>query len=185
MLDELEVQARSMYDAGEYEHALAEFSVLREIRSRREGPYSVKYLAAMHECVRCMRHLQLWQDSDLLCSELHGKYLRTHGRAEADTVDVAKHWAWAMVHLDAIAEAVALYLVTADALWEVDRDGAGRLLGAAAAHRGPGAGDDDPLAGLSLTHTTELAQALREVADLADGDRPAVGFDGVEALQTG
>ena len=41
MLDELNDQAHADYDAGDFTSALASFSVLREIRSRREGPYSV------------------------------------------------------------------------------------------------------------------------------------------------
>ena len=40
MLAEMQQDAESLYAAGEYDHALAEFSVLREMRSRREGPYS-------------------------------------------------------------------------------------------------------------------------------------------------
>lgn len=178
MLDELEAQARSMYDAGEYRHALAEFSVLREVRARREGPYSVKYLRALHDSVRCMRPLGLWQDTDVLCRELHGKYERTHGRGEADTVDVAKHWAWALLHLDAAARAVALYVRTADALWDTDPTDAQRLLGAAAAHTED---DADPLAGLSLTHTTEIAGALRDLSSRVRNDSgaaPSIDFDG-------
>ncbi|GAA3950528.1 hypothetical protein [Gordonia caeni] len=178
MLDELEAEARSRYAAGEYEHALADFSVLREVRARREGPYSVHYLRALHDSVRCMRHLQLWQDTDLLCSELHGKYVRTHGRGEAATVDVAKHWAWAMLHLDAIAAAAALYIRTADALWDTDAPSARRLLGAAAVHTRRVA---DPLAGLTLTHTTEITdslQDLRERLEQQSGAAPSSDFDG-------
>lgn len=179
MLDELEAQAREMYAAGEYEHALADFSVLREVRARREGPYSVKYLRALHDCVRCMRPLQLWQDTDLLCRELHAKYVRTHGRGEADTVDVAKHWAWAMLQLDAVSPAVTLYLRTADALWETDLPSARRLLGAAAVHTRRVV--VDPLADLTLTHTTELTKSFRELRDrLTDesGAAPSIDFDG-------
>lgn len=178
MLDELEAEARSRYEAGEYRRALAEFSVLREVRARREGPYSVPYLRALHDSVRCMRHLQLWQDTDLLCSELHSKYVRTHGRGEADTVDVAKHWAWAMLHLDAIAAATALYIRTADALWDTDQPSARKLLGAAAVHTAHVA---DPLAGLTLTHTTEVADSLRDLRDRLgprSGASPSSDFDG-------
>ncbi|AVL98960.1 hypothetical protein C6V83_00325 [Gordonia iterans] len=182
MLDELEAQAREYYAAGEYDHALADFSVLREVRARREGPYSVKYLRALHDSVRCMRHLRLWQDTDLLCRELHGKYVRTHGRGEPDTVDVAKHWAWAMLHLDAVNAAVDLYLRTADAVWDTDPSTARRLLGAAAVHT-PRIAEvpDDALAGLSLTHTTELADSLRRLADRLGTDSGAaasIDFDG-------
>ncbi|MFT3716664.1 MAG: hypothetical protein QM774_12185 [Gordonia sp. (in: high G+C Gram-positive bacteria)] len=176
MLDELEAQARSMYDAGEYTHALAEFSVLREVRARREGPYSVKYLSALHESVRCMRHLGLWRDTDYLCTELHAKYVRTHGRGEAATVDVAKHWAWALLHLDAVDPAVRLYVTTADALWPLDEPAARRLLGAAAVHSG------DPLDGVTLTHTTELAHALADLDGLVKnetGASPSIDFDGL------
>ena len=45
MLAEMQDEAEAYLSAGEYSHALAEFSVLREIRSRREGPYSVMYLS--------------------------------------------------------------------------------------------------------------------------------------------
>ena len=131
----MQQDAEAHYAAGEYDHALAEFSVLREMRSRREGPYSVSYLANVHDCVRCMSALELWADSDPLCRELYGKYVHTHGRGEAATVDVAKHWAWALVHLADYAHALRLYLLTADALWETDPVAARRLLGAAAAHR--------------------------------------------------
>lgn len=178
MLDELETQAQELYAAGEYSHALAEFSVLREVRARREGPYSVAYLRALHASVRCMRPLQLWQDTDLLCRELHGKYVRTHGRGEADTVDVAKHWAWALLQLESIGGAVDLYIRTADALWSSDRPGARRLLGAAAVHTRRIV---DPLAGLALTHTTELTDSLRELRErlrIDDGAAPSIGFDG-------
>lgn len=176
MLDELEAQARSMYDAGDYSQALAEFSVLREVRARREGPYSVKYLRALHDSVRCMRPLKLWQDTDRLCRELHGKYLRTRGRAESATVDVAKHWAWALLHLNAIAGAVELYVRTADALWDSDESSARRLLGIAALHSDV----SDPLADLSLTHTTELAEALEHLGVLLDDASGAapIDFDG-------
>lgn len=178
MLDELETQAHEYYAAGEYTHALADYSVLREARARHEGPYSVKYLHALHCSVRCMRHLKLWQDTDLLCRELHAKYVRTHGRGEADTVDVAKHWAWAMVQLGAVNAAVSLYLVTADAVWETDTATARTLLRAAAAYAPPA---DDPLAGLTLTHTTELADSMRSLHDLRrkDGTQMAPSlFDG-------
>ncbi|WP_298441477.1 hypothetical protein [Gordonia sp. (in: high G+C Gram-positive bacteria)] len=176
MLDELEAQAREMYAAGEYAHALADFSVLREVRGRREGPYSVKYLRALHDSVRCMRHLALWQDTDLLCSELHAKYVRTHGPGEADTVDVAKHWAWAMVQLDAVSSAATLYVRTADALWDVDLPAARRLLGAAAVHTRRVV--VDPLAGLTLAHTTELAGAFRDLQGRLTDDAPSTDFDG-------
>ncbi|MFC0316400.1 hypothetical protein ACFQNE_00035 [Gordonia phosphorivorans] len=178
MLDELEAEARSSFEAGEYDHALAEFSVLREVRARREGPYSVPYLRALHASVRCMRFLQLWQDSDPLCRELHGKYVRTHGRGQADTVDVAKHWAWTMLHLGAVSAAVALYVRTADALWDSDISTARRLLGAAAVNSGPAV---DPLAGLTLTHTTELTESLADLRRLLPNDAgaaPASDFDG-------
>ncbi len=185
MLDELEAQAHQMYDAGEYTHALADFSVLREVRARREGPYSVKYLSALHESVRCMRHLQLWQDSDAACRELYGKYVRTHGRGGAATVDVAKHWAWALLQLDAINPAVSLYVRTADALWERDAVSARRLLGAATvyARRLADRLPDGPLAGLSLTHTTELTDAFDDLrARLSDDTAaPSIDFDGAAA----
>lgn len=157
-------EAQSLFEAGEYGHALAEFSVLREIRSRREGPYSAMYLSNLHDCVRCMSELEMWSDSSYLCRELHGKYVRTHGRGRGDTVDVAKHWAWALVHLNDYPPAVRLYLVTADALWDSDRDQAHRLLGAALVHRH----DSDPeglvspgtIDGVCLHHAADVLADL-------------------------
>ena len=161
MLDELDAQARQLYAAGEFAHALADFSVLREMRSRREGPYSVKYLAALHSCVRCMSHLSLWTDSDLLCSELHAKYVRTHGRGQADTVDVARHWALAMHHLHLADDVAALCVTTADALWDTDRADAVRLLGVAAAESvDAGLVRSGLVDGVALRHTAELVAAL-------------------------
>ncbi|GAA1482602.1 hypothetical protein GCM10009624_30420 [Gordonia sinesedis] len=179
MIEEMQAEARALLSAGEYSHALAEFSVLREIRSRREGPYSPMYLSNVHDCVRCMSELELWSDSTFLCKELHGKYVRTHGRGQDDTVDVAKHWAWALVHLDDYPPAIRLYLLTADALWERDPDQARRLLGAAVVHRH----DTDPIAlvgpglidGVSLRHAHDvlselnaLDASLRDTADAGD-----------------
>lgn len=173
VIEEMQAEAQALLSAGEYDHALAEFSVLREIRSRREGPYSVMYLSNLHDCVRCMSHLMLWSDASHLCRELHGKYVRTHGRAGSDTVDVAKHWAWALVHLHDYPPAVRLYLLTADALWDSDPGQAQRLLGAAVIHRH----DTDPLAllspglidGVGLRHADEERETIaRLVAVLAD-----------------
>ncbi|MFT4125894.1 MAG: hypothetical protein QM662_06650 [Gordonia sp. (in: high G+C Gram-positive bacteria)] len=170
MIEEMQDEARSLLSAGEFGHALAEFSVLREIRARREGPYSPMYLSNLHDCVRCLSALQKWSDATPLCRELHGKYVRTHGRGEADTVDVAKHWAWALVHLDDYPPALRLYVLTADALWDADRGQAHRLLGAAVAHRhgadlaalaSPGVID-----GVGLRHT---AAVLTELAGLSAG----------------
>lgn len=187
MLDELQEQARKLYTDGEYVHALADFSVLREIRSRREGPYSVKYLANLHDCVRCMLPLRLWSDMTVLCTELHGKYVRTHGRAARDTVDVAKMWAWAMVQRHEYQSAVRLYLVTADAVWDIDGECARRLVGAAAAQPArprdaaaeAGRGEID---GITLTHTTDLVaaiEALRAALGTDDGARPSLTVDGL------
>lgn len=167
VIEEMQDEARALLQAGEYGHALAEFSVLREIRSRREGPYSPMYLSNLHDSVRCMSQLQLWSDSTPLCRELHGKYVRTHGRGQADTVDVAKHWAWALVHLNDHPPAVRLYLLTADALWDIDRPQAHRLLGAALAHRH----DVDPEAlaspgtidGVGLRHLEDVLADLRDL----------------------
>ncbi|EGD53781.1 hypothetical protein [Gordonia neofelifaecis] len=185
MLDELNDQAHADYDAGEFTSALAGFSVLREIRSRREGPYSVKYLAALHNSVRCMSMLEMWDDSDLLCSELHSKYVRTLGRGQEITVDVAKHWAWAMMHLRELRPAIGLYLTTADAMWDSDTAGARRLIGAAAtvpaAH--PAAmvwrGTVD---GVALRHTDELLTVLGICAELLaeeESAKPAITLDGL------
>ncbi|MBT0567440.1 hypothetical protein [Williamsia sp. CHRR-6] len=136
MIDELQVEASALLASGDYTRALAEFSVLREIRSRRDGPYSLMYLSNLHDAVRCMCHLQLWADSEPLGRELYGKYRRTHGPGGADTVDAAKLYAWALVHLHKIDPAVAIYLTTADALWTRGAtDEATALLGAAVVHR--------------------------------------------------
>lgn len=181
----MQAEAQALISAGEYTHALAEFSVLREIRSRREGPYSPMYLSNLHDCVRCTSQLQLWSDCTPLCSELHGKYVRTHGRGERDTVDVAKHWAWALVHLHDYPPALRLYLTTADALWEADPQQALRLLGAAAVYRhgtdpaslvAPGLID-----GVKLAHSRDLLSTINQlIADVPDGsDREGeVTFDG-------
>lgn len=168
VIEEMQDEATDLLGAGEYSHALAEFSVLREIRSRREGPYSPMYLSNMHDCIRCMSHLAMWSDSSFLCRELHPKYVRTHGRGQADTVDVAKHWAWALVHLADWPPAVRLYLLTADALWDSDPEHARRLLGAALVHRhdadvaalvSPGLID-----GVTLRHTADVTSALDQLA---------------------
>ena len=173
VLQKIETEAAGYLSAGEWAHALAEYSVLREIRSRREGPYSVTYLSNLHDCVRCMSHLGLWSDSDAACRELHGKYVRTHGAGEHDTLDVAKHWAWALIHLHEYPPAVRLYLTTADALWDDDPTAARRLLGAALAHRS----DADPIAMLRdrgtdglidpgrLAHSHDVLATLNDLAD--------------------
>ncbi|GAC85873.1 hypothetical protein GP2_044_00240 [Gordonia paraffinivorans NBRC 108238] len=169
MIEELQAEADALYAAGEYDHALASYSVLREVRARREGPYSIRYLSNLHDCVRCMSHLNLWLDANYLCSELHSKYVRTHGRGEADTVDVAKHWAWALVHLEDYPPAVRLYLLTADAVWDDDPAQAHRLLGAAVAHRhgldpveiiSPGLID-----GVGLRHADEERELITRLVD--------------------
>ena len=185
MLDELNDQAQADYDAGQFTSALAGFSVLREIRSRREGPYSVKYLAAMHDSVRCMSQLEMWSDADLLCSELHSKYVRTLGRGQSVTVDVAKHWAWSMMHLRDLRAAIGLYLTTADAMWDIDPSGARRLIGAAAAIPAvrPAAmiwkGIVD---GVALRHTDELLNVLTAwTARLSEEENsePTITLDGL------
>ncbi|MEO9326466.1 hypothetical protein [Gordonia aurantiaca] len=186
MIEELQAEAEALYAAGQYDHALAEFSVLREIRARREGPYSIRYLANLHDCVRCMSHLRLWTDINYLCSELHSKYVRTHGRGEAATVDVAKHWAWALVHLRDYPPAVRLYLLTADAVWDDDPAQAQRLIGAAVAHRhgldpveiiSPGLID-----GVGLRHADEERELVTRLVDeLGDADEmsAAATIDGL------
>ncbi|AUH67218.1 MULTISPECIES: hypothetical protein [Gordonia] len=185
MLDELNDQARADYDSGEFSTALAGFSVLREIRSRREGPYSVKYLEALHNSVRCMSMLEMWDDADLLCSELHSKYVRTLGRGQEVTVDVAKHWAWAMVHRHDLRPATALYLTTADAMWDADAPGARRLIGAAAVV--PDARPAEMVwrgrvDGVPIAHTDELLAVLgavaEQLAEHADAE-PTLTLDGL------
>ncbi|MFT3901278.1 MAG: hypothetical protein QM728_13680 [Gordonia sp. (in: high G+C Gram-positive bacteria)] len=153
MLNEMEAEACALYADGEYMSALAEFSVLAEIRARREGPYSPQYLHNLHDCIRCAYELSKWTECVGLCTELHGKYVRTHGRAEQDTVDVAKRWAWALLNLRDYPQAVALYLQTADALWDSDPDAARRLLGAPATYA-------------TEVDSAELAQPLRHKVDL-------------------
>ncbi|WP_333716601.1 hypothetical protein [Gordonia sp. (in: high G+C Gram-positive bacteria)] len=175
VLAKIEAEAAQYLSAGEWTHALAEYSVLREIRSRREGPYSVTYLSNLHDCVRCMSQLALWSDSDQACRELHSKYVRTHGRGQASTVDVAKHWAWALVHLGQLPPATGLYLMTADALWDTDPAQARQLLGAAAAYR-TRAGLDTPTSPRPLLHEPDVTAAL---ADLTAWLTEAVGDDQV------
>ncbi|WP_026917613.1 hypothetical protein [Gordonia shandongensis] len=188
MLDELNRQARADYDAGEFSSALAGFSVLREIRARREGPYSVKYLAALHNSVRCMSKLEMWVDSDLLCSELHSKYVRTLGRGQEVTVDVAKHWAWAMMHLRDLRAAIGLYLTTADAMWEADPVGARRLIGAAAALPAVRPASmiwKGIVDGVTLRHPDELLATIsswtERLSSDDDGIDPEITLDGLLA----
>lgn len=190
MIEEMQEEAAALLSAGEYSHALAEFSVLREIRARRDGPYAPMYLSNLHDCVRCMSELHLWADSTPLCRELHGKYVRTHGRGESDTVDVAKHWAWALVHLRDYPPAVRLYLTTADALWDADRGQAQRLLGAALAHRDASdptaliCDDEAPMVdGARLHHAHDvlvtLNRLIEQLSANPDEDRASVTFDGL------
>ena len=68
MIEEMQAEAQALLSAGEYTHALAEFSVLREIRARREGPYSPRYLSNLHDCIRCTSQLEMWSDCTPLCS---------------------------------------------------------------------------------------------------------------------
>ncbi|WP_076475607.1 hypothetical protein [Williamsia sterculiae] len=116
MIEEMQLEATALLAAGEYEHALAEFSVLREIRARREGPYSVMYLSNLHDAVRCMCHLRRWSDSEPLSAELCHKYSFTHAAAESDAVDAAKRYAWALLQLGKPAFAADVYRKTAAAL---------------------------------------------------------------------
>lgn len=136
MIDELQHEADALLAAGDYAHALPEFCVLREIRGRQDGPYSLKYLANLHDAVRCMCHLQRWADSEPLARELYGKYVRTDGPAGPKTVDAAKRYAWALVQLDKTDPAIAVYLAVADALCgRGDADQTLAMLGAAVARR--------------------------------------------------
>lgn len=179
-------EAAARFDAGEFGSALAGFSVVREIRCRREGPYSVAYLAACHACVRCLSALGRWLDNDLLCTELHGKYVRTHGRGGVLTVDVAKHWAWALVQLGEFGSAAQLYLSTADATWDRDPAGSRRLLAAAAVQE-PGRSPMDlvegaVIDGARLHNTAEIIEAFDDLAAaLAADDAPThrLTFDGL------
>ncbi|MBD0021845.1 hypothetical protein GII33_20270 [Gordonia pseudamarae] len=188
VLAKIEEEAAQYLSAGEWAHALAEYSVLREIRSRREGPYSITYLSNLHDCVRCMSQLALWSDSDQACRELHNKYVRTHGRSEAQTVDVAKHWAWALVHLGQLPPATGLYLMTADALWDTDPAQARQLLGAAAAYRAR-TGMDTPASPRPLLHEPAVTAALADLttwlADAATDDDLHLTIDGLAADDPG
>ncbi|MFW0788286.1 hypothetical protein [Gordonia sp. CPCC 205333] len=182
MIEEMQADAEEFEANGEYVHALAEYSVLREIRGRREGPYSPMYLANLHSCVRCMYHLELWLDSTPLCKELHGKYIRTHGRAQEDTVDVAKLWAWAMLHIGQLPPALTLYLSTADALWDNDPPAARRLLGAVAAHRVEV--NPTPLIdAAALAHSLDVATAVHDLIESVAADtssaKAALTVDGL------
>ncbi|QKT09292.1 hypothetical protein HUN08_16735 [Gordonia sp. X0973] len=176
MLDEMEAEATALYADGDFTSALAEYSVLAEIRARREGPYSPRYLLNLHGCVRCSYELSRWLECAGLCTELHGKYVRTHGRAETDTVDVAKRWAWSLLNLSDYPGAVAIYLQTADALWDSDPITARRLLGAPAAHL-----RDVDVAALtsSLRHGPDLISTVRELSDEKTDANPSLTVDGL------
>lgn len=182
MIEEMQADADQLAAAGEFGHALAEYSVLREIRGRREGPYSPMYLANLHSCVRCMYHLHLWSDSTPLCKELHNKYVRTHGRAQEDTVDVAKLWAWALLNLGQFPPAVNLYLSTADALWDADPQSARQLLGAVAAHHH----EINPtpiIDAAALAHSLDVATTVNELIGALPSDtstaKAALTVDGL------
>lgn len=109
-------EATELLAAGEYAHALAEFSVLREIRCRREGPYSLLCLSNMHDVIRCQVHLQLWAECEPVCRDLLAKYTFTHGPTDPDTVDVTEHMATTLNGLGRPDEAAELHLRTADTL---------------------------------------------------------------------
>lgn len=109
-------EATELFAAGEYAHALAEFSVLREIRCRREGPYSLLCLSNMHDVIRCQVHLQLWAECEPVCRDLLAKYTFTHGPTDPDTIDVTEHMAATLNGLGRPEEAAELHLRTADAL---------------------------------------------------------------------
>ncbi|MGY3551864.1 hypothetical protein ACVWY6_000045 [Williamsia sp. R60] len=116
VLDEMQREATELFQAGEYTHALAEFSVLREIRARREGPYSLMCLSNLHDVIRCLVHLGKWEACEPLCRDLLAKYMFTHGPADPDTVDVVGHMATTLSGLGRHTEAAELYGRTADAL---------------------------------------------------------------------
>ena len=116
VLDEMQREATELFQAGEYTHALAEFSVLREIRARREGPYSLMCLSNLHDVIRCLVHLGKWEACEPLCRDLLAKYMFTHGPTDPDTVDVVGHMATTLSGLGRHTEAAELYVRTADAL---------------------------------------------------------------------
>jgi hypothetical protein len=116
VLDEMQREATELFQAGEYTHALAEFSVLREIRARREGPYSVMCLSNLHDVIRCLVQLEKWTACEPLCRDLLAKYMFTHGPADPDTIEVAGHMAATLDGLGRHPEAAELYNRTADIL---------------------------------------------------------------------
>ncbi len=114
VLDEMQREATELFAAGEYSHALAEFSVLREIRCRREGPYSLMCLSNLHDMIRCQVRLKMWAECEPMCRNLLAKYTFTHGLADPDTIDVTEHMAAILNGLGRPDEAADLYLRTAD-----------------------------------------------------------------------
>jgi hypothetical protein len=116
VLDEMQREATDLFKAGEYSHALAEFSVLREIRARREGPYSSMCLSNLHDVIRCLVHLEKWQACEPMCRDLLAKYMFTHGPTDPDTIEVVGHMGATLVGLGRHAEAAELYVGTADSL---------------------------------------------------------------------
>jgi len=115
VLEEMQREATELFQAGQYTHALAEFSVLREIRARREGPYSLMCLSNLHDVIRCLVHLGKWEACEPLCRDLLAKYMFTHGPTDPDTVDVVGHMASTLSGLGRHTEAAELYGRTADA----------------------------------------------------------------------
>jgi len=116
VLDEMQREATELFEAGEYEHALAEFSVLKEIRCRREGPYSLKCLSNLHDVIRCQVRLGLWVECEPQCRELLAKYTFTHGPTDPDTLDVVEHMARTLDALGRTDQAAELCERTADVL---------------------------------------------------------------------
>jgi hypothetical protein len=116
VLDEMQREATELFAAGEYTHALAEFSVLREIRCRREGPYSLMCLSNLHDVIRCQVRLKLWADCEPMCRDLLAKYTFTHGPTDPDTLDVTEHMIATLDGLGRHDEAADLCSRTADVL---------------------------------------------------------------------
>ena len=184
VLEEMESEAADLYAKGDYDAALAEFSVLREVRARRDGPYSKNYLTDLLGSVRCMGQLERWGDLEPISAEFYNKYLRTHPAADAISVEAARWLAWAKSHTGQGSAAADLYVRAADALVKAgDETGALPLLRAGLGQLRSLA-ESDPIAALlerisalpGSSRLAELATALQ-----SDGSDDEVSSPGATA----
>lgn len=167
----MESEAADLYAKGDYDAALAEFSVLREVRARRDGPYSKNYLTDLLGSVRCMGKLERWTDLEPISAEFYNKYLRTHPAADAISVEAAKWLAWAKSHTGQGSAAADLYVRAADALVKAgDETGALPLLRAGLGQLRALA-ETDPIAAL-LERISALPGSAR-LAEMAAGLQPS------------